>query len=131
MIRVDEFITDEDVSPFRRWLDDLDDQAAAVVTIAIDRLGEGNTSNAKSLGEGVSELRSIAVPAIESISAGTARCLSFCWAAAPKGGSRAISRRRCATGEPTRRASRPDGQRGADHAPDQKFSRDGAGAGAP
>jgi putative addiction module killer protein len=57
MIRIDEFVTDEDVSPFRRWFDGLDDQAAAVITIAIDRLGEGNTSNAKSLGEGVSELR--------------------------------------------------------------------------
>jgi putative addiction module killer protein len=57
MIRVEEFITDEDVSPFRRWFDALDDNAAALVTIAIDRLGEGNTSNAKALGEGVSELR--------------------------------------------------------------------------
>jgi putative addiction module killer protein len=57
MIRIDEFITDEDVSPFRHWFDGLDEQAAAVVTIAIDRLGEGNTSNAKPLGEGVSELR--------------------------------------------------------------------------
>jgi putative addiction module killer protein len=57
MIRIDEFITDEDVSPFRRWFHDLDDRAAALVTIAIDRLGEGNTSNTKSLGEGASELR--------------------------------------------------------------------------
>jgi putative addiction module killer protein len=57
MIQVEEFITDEDVSPFRRWFDGLDDQAAAWVTVAIDRLGEGNTSNAKALGEGVSELR--------------------------------------------------------------------------
>ena len=57
MIEVEEFITDEDVSPFRRWFDALDDHAAAWVSIAIDRLGEGNTSNAKSLGEGVSELR--------------------------------------------------------------------------
>jgi putative addiction module killer protein len=57
MIRIEEFITEEDISPFRRWFDDLDEQAAALVTIAIDRLGEGNTSNAKSLGEGVSELR--------------------------------------------------------------------------
>jgi putative addiction module killer protein len=57
MIRVEEFITDEDVSPFGRWFDGLDHQAAALVTIAIDRLGEGNTSNAKSLSEGVSELR--------------------------------------------------------------------------
>ncbi|HLX16028.1 MAG TPA: type II toxin-antitoxin system RelE/ParE family toxin [Bradyrhizobium sp.] len=56
-MQVEEFITDEDVSPFRRWFDALDDQAAAWVTIAIDRLGEGNTSNAKALGEGVSELR--------------------------------------------------------------------------
>src|ERR1700722_12604740 len=57
MIRIEEYITDEEVSPFRRWFDDLDDGAAAWVTIAIDRLGEGNTSNAKALGEGVSELR--------------------------------------------------------------------------
>jgi putative addiction module killer protein len=57
MIHVEEFVTDEDVSPFRRWFDALDDQAAAWIAVAIDRLGEGNTSNAKALGEGVSELR--------------------------------------------------------------------------
>jgi hypothetical protein len=86
MIHIEEFITDEDVSPFRRWFDDLDNQAAALVTIAIDRLGEGNTSNAKAF----RSYGSIAAPAIESTSAGTASCLSFCWAAAPSGGSRAI-----------------------------------------
>ncbi len=57
MIRIEEFVTDEDVSPFRRWFDALDDRAAAWVTNAIDRLGEGNSSNAKSLSQGVSELR--------------------------------------------------------------------------
>jgi putative addiction module killer protein len=57
MIQVEAFVTDQDVSPFRRWFDALDPQAAALVTIAIDRLGEGNISNTKSLGEGVSELR--------------------------------------------------------------------------
>jgi putative addiction module killer protein len=57
MIRVEEFITDEDISPFRRWFDALDDQAAAWVTIAVDRFADGNTSNAKALSEGVSELR--------------------------------------------------------------------------
>jgi len=57
MIQVEEFITEQDVRPFSRWFDGLDDQAAALVTIALDRLGEGNTSNAKALGEGVSELR--------------------------------------------------------------------------
>ena len=57
MIRIEEFVTEEDISPFRRWFDALDHRAAAWVAIAIDRLGEGNTSNAKALGEGVSELR--------------------------------------------------------------------------
>ncbi len=57
MIEVEEFITDEEVSPFRRWFDALDHQAAAWVSIAIDRIAEGNTSNAKALSEGVSELR--------------------------------------------------------------------------
>lgn len=57
MIHVQEFIADGDVSPFRRWFDALDHQAAAWVAIAIDRLSEGNTSNAKALSEGVSELR--------------------------------------------------------------------------
>ncbi|MFH1344441.1 MAG: type II toxin-antitoxin system RelE/ParE family toxin [Pseudomonadota bacterium] len=56
-MRVEEFITEQEFSPFRRWFDGLDHQASAWVTIAIDRLGEGNTSNAKALGEGVSELR--------------------------------------------------------------------------
>ena len=57
MIQVEEFVTDEDVSPFRRRFDSLDGQAAAWVAIAIDRFGEGNTSSAKALGEGGSELR--------------------------------------------------------------------------
>jgi putative addiction module killer protein len=57
MIRIEEFVTEQDSSPFRHWFDTLDHQAAARVAIAIDRLSEGNTSNAKALGEGVSELR--------------------------------------------------------------------------
>lgn len=43
MIRVEEFVTDEEVNPFGRWFDALDRQAAAWVTIAIDRLYEANT----------------------------------------------------------------------------------------
>lgn len=57
MIGIEEFVTDHGVSPFRRWFDDLDAQAAALVAIAIDRLGEGNISNAKAVSAGVSELR--------------------------------------------------------------------------
>ncbi|MCP4767908.1 MAG: type II toxin-antitoxin system RelE/ParE family toxin [Gammaproteobacteria bacterium] len=43
-------------SPFQAWFDDLDPNAAAKVTIALTRLGLGNTSNVKSAGKGVSEL---------------------------------------------------------------------------
>jgi putative addiction module killer protein len=108
MIQVAEFITDEDVSPFRRWFDVLDDHTAAWVTIAIDRLGEGNTSNAKALGEGVSELRINRGPGYRVYFGWDAICLSFCWAVAPSGGNRTTSRRRNGTGALTRHTRRPD-----------------------
>lgn len=57
MFRIEEYVSEDGNSPFRSWFDDLDRQAAALVAIAVDRLGEGNTSNVKSVGEGVSELR--------------------------------------------------------------------------
>jgi putative addiction module killer protein len=44
-------------SPFALWFDDLDPQAAAKVTVALQRLREGNLSNAKSVGAGVLEFR--------------------------------------------------------------------------
>jgi len=56
MIRIEEYVA-EGVSPFRRWFDDLDAQAAATVTTAIERLAEGNVSNVKSIGEGAAELK--------------------------------------------------------------------------
>ncbi len=40
---------------FESWFSDLDAAAAAKVSAALVRLGEGNTSNAKSVGEGVHE----------------------------------------------------------------------------
>ena len=58
MVRVEEFITDEDVSPFRRWFDALGEPAAAWVTLAIDRPGRRQLRRTRRpLGEGVSELR--------------------------------------------------------------------------
>jgi putative addiction module killer protein len=57
MIEIREYVSDSGESPFRRWFDELDPQAAAIVTIAIGRLGEGNTSNVKSISEGMAELR--------------------------------------------------------------------------
>jgi putative addiction module killer protein len=57
MISIQEYLSEENESPFRQWFDGLDPQAAAIVTTAIGRLGDGNTSNVKSIGEGASELR--------------------------------------------------------------------------
>lgn len=56
MIRIEEYLS-EGESPFRRWFDGLDAQAAAGVTVAIERLAEGNVSNVKSIGEGAAELK--------------------------------------------------------------------------
>jgi putative addiction module killer protein len=56
MIRIEEYVADG-ISPFQRWFDDLDAQEAAFVITAIERLGEGNTSNVKSIGEGAAELK--------------------------------------------------------------------------
>src|ERR1700730_3288203 len=43
--------------PFESWFSDLDAAAAAKVSVALVRLGQGNTSNAKGVGEGVLEYR--------------------------------------------------------------------------
>ncbi|WP_454634110.1 type II toxin-antitoxin system RelE/ParE family toxin [Bradyrhizobium cenepequi] len=53
---IEEYVS-EGSSPFRRWFDGLDVQAAASVTVAIERLADGNTSNVKSIGEGAAELK--------------------------------------------------------------------------
>jgi putative addiction module killer protein len=44
-------------SPFAQWFDDLHAPAAAKVTTAIVRLEQGNFSNVKPVGSGVSEYR--------------------------------------------------------------------------
>ena len=44
-------------SPFHTWFDDLDDVANARITRFLTRLEQRNTSNVKSVGEGVSELK--------------------------------------------------------------------------
>jgi putative addiction module killer protein len=57
LIRIEEYVSESSDSAFRRWFDDLDPQAAAMVTVAIGRLADGNTSNVKPVGEGAAELR--------------------------------------------------------------------------
>ncbi|MBU6456132.1 MAG: type II toxin-antitoxin system RelE/ParE family toxin [Bradyrhizobium sp.] len=54
---IQEYLSEQNESPFRQWFDGLDAQAAAIVTVAIGRLGDGNTSNVKPIGEGAAELR--------------------------------------------------------------------------
>ena len=44
-------------SVFRRWFDELDAHAAAKVTTALYRLEEGNFSNVKPVGKGISEYK--------------------------------------------------------------------------
>jgi putative addiction module killer protein len=51
------YLTGDGKSPFRGWFDDLDAAAAAKVTVALARLEQGNTSNTKTVGEGVLEYR--------------------------------------------------------------------------
>jgi putative addiction module killer protein len=57
LIRIEEYVSEGGASPFKRWFDDLDPGAAAIVTVAVRRLSEGNTSNVKPVGEGAAELR--------------------------------------------------------------------------
>jgi putative addiction module killer protein len=57
MIEIHEYLDENGSSPFRRWFDALDSQAAAIVTIAIGRVADGNVSNVKTIGEGAAELR--------------------------------------------------------------------------
>jgi putative addiction module killer protein len=44
-------------SPFEEWFSGLDAAAGAKVSVALARVGQGNTSNVKGVGEGVLEYR--------------------------------------------------------------------------
>ena len=57
MIDIQEYTDTEGRSPFADWFNDLDAPAAAKVTTALIRLGQGNFSNAKGVGGGVLEYR--------------------------------------------------------------------------
>jgi putative addiction module killer protein len=57
MIEIVECLNAKGKSPYREWFDALDAQAAAIVTVAVERLADGNTSRVKSIGEGAAEVR--------------------------------------------------------------------------
>ena len=52
-----EYLDERGRSPFGKWYGRLDAQAAARVTAALYRLAEGNVSNVKPVGQGVSEYK--------------------------------------------------------------------------
>lgn len=56
-IEIEEFLSEDGQSPFASWFDSLDAQAAAIVTVALARLADGNTSKVEPIGEGASELK--------------------------------------------------------------------------
>ena len=56
-MNVIEYLDKEGRSPFENWFKRINAQAAAKVTRALVRLESGNTSNAKSVGGGVYEVK--------------------------------------------------------------------------
>ena len=54
---IQEYLDEQERCPFRNWFDKLDVQAAAKVSTALTRLSLGNTSNTKSVGSGILELK--------------------------------------------------------------------------
>jgi putative addiction module killer protein len=56
-MRIVEYIADDGSSPFAHWFDGLDARAAAKVTVALQRVENGNLSNVKGIGAGVLEYR--------------------------------------------------------------------------
>lgn len=57
MADVCEYLDRSGRSPFAEWFEHLNAQAAAKVTVATMRIGQGNFSNVKSVGAGVHEYR--------------------------------------------------------------------------
>ena len=57
MFEIREYIDTQGRSPYARWFDGLNARAAAKVATALVRMEQGNLSNAKGVGAGVSEYR--------------------------------------------------------------------------
>lgn len=57
MVEVREYLDPMGRSPFAEWFNGLNAQAAAKVATAITRMGLGNFSNAKGVGNGIFEYR--------------------------------------------------------------------------
>lgn len=51
------YIDQDENQPFDDWFDQLNAQAAAKITTAVSRMEQGNLSNAKPVGDGLSEFK--------------------------------------------------------------------------
>lgn len=56
-IEIVEYLDKDGRSPFSKWFDGLDSQAAAKIVTALNRMAHGNLSNVKGLGAGISEYK--------------------------------------------------------------------------
>jgi putative addiction module killer protein len=57
MLEVEIYTTPDGDQPFIKWLEGIDREARRRVNIALARLEDGNTTNLKSVGAGVHEIR--------------------------------------------------------------------------
>ena len=57
MVEIRAYATEEGKSPYRKWFRGLNAAAAIKVTTALERLDDGNFSNVKAVGSGVSEYK--------------------------------------------------------------------------
>ena len=57
MFTVREYVDSWGGSPFGKWFDGLDSSVAARISIVLSRMEQGNLSNAKVIGSGVSEYK--------------------------------------------------------------------------
>jgi putative addiction module killer protein len=57
VIELREYVAADGSSPYAKWFNGLNAQAAAKVAIAATRMAQGNLSNAKSVGAGLQEYR--------------------------------------------------------------------------
>jgi putative addiction module killer protein len=56
-VEIKEYLATNGRSPFRKWFDGLNSEAAAKVTTAVTRMVKGNLSNVDSVGQGVHEYK--------------------------------------------------------------------------
>ena len=56
-MEIKEYLAPNGRSPFGKWFDRLNSEAAAKVTVAITRMAKGNLSNIESVGQGVHEYK--------------------------------------------------------------------------